>query len=158
MSAAAASVWACVNAAGKISIDKTASMAEISSGVRALRLVPIPHQTIAPSNTAGNFNADAFCIFATSKAVKLHPMTATPNATDTHRRYTANRELMRARANQTINARVTHAVPPTPGTVQPDTSNSAHRGPHFSSHHTRKAVKGTNTTLMKTPIHTHRQH
>src|SRR5271169_4611658 len=61
MSAAAASVRGCLNAAGRAYIDKAMSIAESNTGTHVLRQVLVPHQTSAPSSMAGTFNVNMLC-------------------------------------------------------------------------------------------------
>src|SRR6202521_6429326 len=61
MSAAAASVRVCLNAAGKAHIDKAMSIMEVSMGTHVVRRPLVPHQTSTPSSTAGILNANTSC-------------------------------------------------------------------------------------------------
>ncbi len=152
--------------------DKARSAAQSAEGTQSVRLVRIHHQTVAVKRTAKIFNPkmsrmraaiDKIAVGAKVEGERIaevlnriHIKIAMLAAKVTHRTRTVPRELSSFRASQKINASETHAVPSTAGNVQPDTSNMVHKGPHFLSRHTCKAVKGSNAAPINTAIHTHR--
>src|SRR5271168_2826608 len=103
MSAGAASVRGCLNAAGKANVDKAMSIAKRIIGTALARRLLVPHQTSAPSRTAEILNVATSCACTTPPRdarpdedvagdtmvpnfVKIHITMAVPSMADTHRR------------------------------------------------------------------------
>ncbi len=153
ISASEASVRGCLNAAGKTTIaENAASIAERNAGTHGVRLARVPTRQARRAAPPG-FSTRRSPVFAARQGTHVPTDEAGGDtmvqAFDQNPHHDGDaergghpskvRSSTRAdmgRANQSINASDTQAVPSTPGNVQPDTSNSAQSGPHFSSRHT----------------------